>query len=274
MLPVCALHIFCCKTFNINIELTVDTFKMKKNIIFLAVAFAFSGSVVLPAQAQIPTTDIANLVQQGLQYAQQIQQYTRQGLQLEAEMKNLIQNPASLLGSDVGRLINGVGGIMSATNSIGGNFSQIDKNFASTFKGPNTSTLAANFTRWHSTSTSTLEGALKAAGLHRDAFATDTDALTAMYNKSQAADGNLKAMQSLAEINAMQVQQTQKLQDLVAAQNIAASTYMAAQTAKAQSSISNDDAMQKGFADSKPAQPPTLDTSARSYQKWNLYSPK
>ena len=207
---------------------------MKKHIIFLAVFFASFFSMVLPAQAQIPTTDIANLVQQGLQYTQQIQQYTRQGLQLESELKNLMQNPASLLGSDVGRLINGVGGIMSGANSIGGNLAQLDRNFASTFKSPTTATLAANFTRWHSTSTGTLEGALKAAGMHRDQFATDTDALTALYNESQASGGNLQAIQSLAKINSMQVQQTQKLGDLVAAQNIAASTYMAAQTAKDQ----------------------------------------
>lgn len=205
---------------------------MKKNIIFLLISFASFFALISPAHAQIPTTDIANLVQQGLQYTQQIQQYTRQGLQLQSELKNLMQNPASLLGADVGKLINGVGGIMSATNSIGGNLAQIDRNFGSTFKSPTTATLAANFTRWHNTSTGTLEGALKAAGMHRDQFATDTDALTALYNESQASGGNLQAIQSLAKINAMQVQQTQKLGDLVAAQNIAASTYMAAQSAK------------------------------------------
>lgn len=189
-------------------------------------------AVVLPAHAQIPVTDIASQVSQGRAFAQQILQYTTQGLQLEAELKNLINNPASLLGADVGGLINGVGSIMSATNAIGSNYAAIDRNFASTFKGPNTSSLAANFTRWHNTSTGTLEAALKATGLHRESFKTDSDALTAMYNKSQASGGNLQALQSLAEINAMQVQQTQKLQDLVAAQNLAASTYMAAQSAK------------------------------------------
>jgi len=207
---------------------------MKNNIISLAFCFSFFGAMIAPAHAQIPVTDIASQVSQGRAFAQQILQYTMQGLQLEAELKNLINNPASLLGADVGGLINGVGSIMSATNAIGSNYAQIDKNFASTFKGPNTSTLAANFTRWHQSSTGTLEAALKSTGLHRESFKTDSDALTAMYNKSQASGGNLQAMQSLAEINAFQVQQTQKLQDLVAIQNIAASNYMAAQTAKDQ----------------------------------------
>lgn len=205
---------------------------MKKFKQWLAVSFVSFFAVILPAHAQIPTTDIANLLVQGQQYSQQILQYTRQGLQIEHEIKNLMQNPASLLGADVGGLINGVGSIMSATNSIGGNFAQIDRNFSSTFKNPTMGTLSQNFTRWNSTSTSTLEGALKAAGMHRDQFATDTDALTALYNKAKASGGGLQAMQSIAEINAMQVQQTQKLGDLIATQNIAASTYMAAQSAK------------------------------------------
>lgn len=245
---------------------------MKKNLIFLAIAAAFSCAVI-PAHAQIPVTDIASQISQGRAYAQQILQYTMQGLQLQAELKNLINNPASMLGADVGGLINGVGSIMSATNAIGSNYAAIDKNFASTFKGPNTSTLAASFTKWHSTSTSTLEGALKAAGMHRDQFATDTDALTAMYNESQASGGNLQAMQSLAKINSMQVQQTQKLQDLVAAQNIAASTYMAAQTAKDEAKNQDTEAMKKAFFDVQWTIPPVeKDTAAR--RKWNMYSPK
>lgn len=241
---------------------------------WLSIVAVFFIVLAGPVHAQIPTTDVANLVQQGLQYTQQIQQYTRQGLQLQAELKNLMQNPASLLGSDIGKLINGVGGIMSATNSIGGNYAQINKNFSTTFKSPSSATLTARFTKWNSTSTSTLEGSLKAAGMHRDQFATDTDALTAMFYKSQAADGNLMALQSLSEINAMQVQQTQKLGDLVSAQNIAASTYMAAQSAKGQAAIDNDSAIQQGLADTKPTTLPALDTHKRNYKRWELYPSK
>lgn len=243
---------------------------MKKHIIFLAVSSASFFAMISPADAQIPVTDLASIAVQGDAYAEQLLQYAIQGQQLAAEMKNLMQNPASLLGADVGGLINGVGSVMSATNSIGGSFSQIDRNFASTFKNPAAATLAANFTKWHQTSTSTLEGALKAAGMHRDAFATDEDALTAMYNKSQAADGSLKAMQSLAEINSMQIQQTQKLQDLVAAQNIASSTYMAAQTAKAEAQNQETDAVKKALL--APKQPaPNIDTSSAPAKKWTLY---
>jgi len=241
---------------------------------FLAISFVSFFAMIMPAHAQIPTTDIANLIKQGLIYAQQIEQYTRQGLQLEAELKNLTQNPTSILGTDVGRLINGVGSVMSATNSIGGDFAQIDRNFATTFNSPTTATLAESFTKWNSTSTGTLEGALKAAGMHRDEFATDTDALTALYDESQASDGNLKAIQSLAKINSMQVQQTQKLQDLIATQNIASNTYMMSQASMQRAAMTNNDDIQKGFAATKLTEIPTLDTSTKTYKKLNLYTPK
>lgn len=179
-------------------------------------------------------TQIANNVQLVLQYEQQVQAYLRQGLQLQNELKNLIQNPASLMGADVGNLINGVGKIMSGGLAIGGNLAQIDKNFATTFKNPTAETLSKNFFKWHQTSTDTLEGALKAAGMHRDQYASETDALAALYNQSQATNGNLDALQTLSQINIKQIQHLQKLEDLMATQNIAASTYMAAQSAKDQ----------------------------------------
>ncbi len=209
---------------------------MKKSLVYaiIAVSSASAMGSVLGTGGGTEVTQIANNIQLIQQYSQAVDGYVRQGLQLDAALKNLTSNPASLLGADIGSLINGVGSIMSAGNAIGGNMARIDTNFASTFKSPTAATLAANFTKWNSTSTDTLEGAMKAAGMHRDARQSDTDNLTALYNESQSADGALKATQSLAKINSMEVQQLQKLQDLLATQNIASSTYMAAQTAKDQ----------------------------------------
>lgn len=219
-------------------------------------------------------TQLMNNTQLVLQYEQQVQAYVRQGLQLQNELKNLIQNPASVMGVEVGGLINNVGKIMSGGLAIGSNLAQIDKNFATTFKSPTADTLSKNFFKWHKTSTDTLEGALKAAGLHREHYASEADALAALYNQSQATSGNLDALQTLSQINIKQIQHLQSLGDLMATQNLASSTYMAAQTAKGQASIENDDAVQKGFSETKPAAPTTLNTSSRTYKKWDLYSPK
>ena len=208
---------------------------MKRFVLVLSISWGVAsvqaGSVA-GTGGGTEVTQLRNEVQLGLQYAKQIQQYTTQTLQLQAELKNLISNPTSLLGAEIGGVINGVGQIMSAGNAIGGNMARIDSNFANTFKNTQARTMSQNFTQWHNTSTDTLGAAMKAAGLHRDSYQSDTDALTALYNQSQATQGNLQAMQTLAQINAMQVQQMQKLGDLMATQNIAVNAYMAGQTAR------------------------------------------
>lgn len=200
-------------------------------ICLLSCGQAMAGSVA-GTGGSTEYTQLENQIQLINQYEQSVQAYVRQGLQLQNELKNLVANPASLLGKDIGNLINGVGKLWTGANSIGSNVAQIDKNFATTFKSPTAKTLSQNFLRWHQTNTDTLEAALKSAGLHREQFQSDTDALTELYNESQASGGNLQALQSLSKISAFQVQQLQKLQDLMSVQNIAATTYMATQDAR------------------------------------------
>lgn len=247
---------------------------MKKNIIFLAVAVALSGpslASVLGTGGSSEVTQIANNVQLMNQYAQQVEQYVRQGLQLEAQMKNLIQNPASMLGKDVGGIINGVGRLYSAGNSIGGNLATIDRNFANTFKSPTAKNLADSFTRWHSTNTSTLEAAMKSAGLVFDSQQSEADNLQRLFDKSQGARGNLEVMQVANEINSMNVQQLQKLSQLIAAQNLAQNTYLASQTAKDEAQNKETDGMKKAFfAVPWEITPAEIDTAPR--RKWNMYS--
>ena len=208
-------------------------------------------------------TQIANNVQLIQQYEQMVAGYVRQGLQLQAEMKNLIQNPASMLGKDIGGIINGVSKIYSGGKSIGGNLATIDKNFASTFKNPTAETLSKSFTRWHQTSTDTLEAALKAAGMHRDQFESDNAALQALYDQSQNTQGNLDALQTLSKFNAAQIQQMQGLKDLIASQNIAASTYMAAQNAKEVKSQADYEQL------SRPYEQPIPTVEKGTVIKWN-----
>ncbi|MES2879219.1 MAG: conjugal transfer protein TrbJ [Pseudomonadota bacterium] len=208
----------------------------QKWIVAIVVALMGCGvamaGTVLGTGGSTEVTQIANNIQLVQQYEQMVAGYVRQGLQLQNELKNLVQNPASLLGKDIGGIINGVGKIYSGGKAIGGSLAQIDKNFASTFKSPTAETLSKSFTRWQSTNTDTLEAALKAAGMHRDQFESDNAALSALYDESQNTQGNLDSLQTLAKFNAAQIQQLQGLKDLIASQNIAASTYMATQNAK------------------------------------------
>ena len=126
----------------------------------------------------------------------------------------------------------GIGTIMSATNSIGGTMASIDSNFASTFKSPLAQNFADRFKSLTTTSTATLGASASAAGLQRDTMEAETAALNKAFNEVQATDGTVAAVQKLGAINAQQVQQTQALRELIAAQNVASSTWMASQDAK------------------------------------------
>jgi len=248
-----------------------------RKIQFLLAASLLAG--VCPAMAgsvagtggSTEYTQILNNVQLANQYAQQVQQYSTQLLQYQAQMQNLVRNPTSLLGADTSKLLNGIGTIMQAGASIGGTMARIDSNFSQKFQSPLAGTFSQNFKTWTTTSTDTLGASLRSAGMHREQFDSDTAALTALFNKSQQSDGTVAAVQQLSALNAMQIQQIQKLQDLLATQNIASSAYMAGQEAKGQSSIDGDAAIQSGFAASKPKTLPSLDTTTKTYNKWNLY---
>lgn len=202
--------------------------------LFLATAInsspTFAGAIVGATEF----TQIANNIQLVVQYAKQVQQYSTQLQQYQAQMQDLQRNPYSSLNNNVGTIINGVGQIMQAQNSIGGTMAQIDGNFAKTFKSDQAGDFATKFKSWTDTSNGTLNATMKAAGLHRDAYQTDAQALQALFNRSQSSDGTVAAVQQLSAITSMQVQQSQKLGDLLASQNIASSTWMAAQTTRDQ----------------------------------------
>ena len=102
------------------------------------------------------------------------------------------------------------------------------------FKSSTALSLSESFTNWHHTSIDTLEGALKSAGLHMDQYKDDTSRIQALYLASQQTGGNLEALQTLSKINIEQIQQTQRLGNLIATQNLAASTYMAEHASRAQ----------------------------------------
>jgi P-type conjugative transfer protein TrbJ len=207
-----------------------------KKVLFLMLIFAppaLAGSVA-GTGGSTEVTQIANNIQLANAYTQQVQQYAMQGLQFKAQLQNMMLNPASAMGLDVSKLVSGIGGIMQAGQSIGGTMTKIDGNFAAKFQSPLAGTFAQNFKTWTTTSQDTLGAALRAAGMHRDAYSTDTAALQALYSKTQSSQGEVAAVQTMSEINVMQVQQLQKLQDLLATQNVASSTWMATQAAKDQ----------------------------------------
>nr|WP_311528561.1 conjugal transfer protein TrbJ [uncultured Ralstonia sp.] len=213
-------------------------------------------------------TQLINMVQLVQSYEQQVQAYVRQGVQVEAELKNLISNPTSLLGDDVGNMINTIGKIYNGGQSIGYNLAQIDQNFARTFKSPQADNFAKMFTSWHQTNTDTLQSALRAIGTQRDNYASSQAALTDLYNRSQSTNGNLDALQTLSQINIRQIQELQSLKELMATQATAATTYMAARSAKDQANDKANDDLQRLLSNPIPK---WQDSAPQQFNKFNFY---
>lgn len=218
----------------------------------LFASHASAGSVA-GTGGSTEVTQIINMMQLIQSYEQQVQAYVRQGVQVEAELRNLISNPTSILGSDVGNMINTIGQIWSGGQSIGYNLAQIDQNFARTFKSPTAGNLAKMFTSWHQTNTDTLQAALRSIGAQRDQYASSQAALTDLYNRSQSTNGNLDALQTLSQINVRQIQELQSLKELMATQASAATTYLATQNAKDQKGLDDATGLMQAYKTSIPS---------------------
>lgn len=244
-----------------------------KTKIFLAVMLASGGQAAMAgggaSGGSTEWTQIANNVQLANSYAKEVQMYIQQGLMYKTQLQNLIDNPFSLLGKDIGGIMNGVGELMSRGNSIGNSMANIDRNFALKFKNPLAGNLAQKFTTWHDTNTDTLQAALKTVGLHRDAFKTDAAAITALYNKANATEGGLAATKAVAEINAQMMIQLQTLGDLISTQNAAASTYMQTQSSQHEAQSQDMEAYKAGLLAPKPST--AIPDAKTTYKTWNIY---
>lgn len=213
-------------------------------------------------------TQIMNNVQLMMTYTQEVQSYVRQGLQLQAELTNLINNPTSLLGPEIGQMINNIGTIWKGANSIGYNIAEIDKNFSTMFKSSKAGDFSKMFTSWHQTNTKTLESGLKAIGAIREDQQNSQSSLNDLYNRSQNTKGNLDSLQTMSQINIRQIQELQKLQELMASQSQASMTYLAAQNAKDQVKDEANVDLQR-LLDNKVQK--FQGDKGQSYNKFNFY---
>ena len=220
--------------------------KLKKLILALAflpvLTLSFPANAVYCSNCATEPTQIMNNIKLAASYAQQVQQYQTQLQQYQTQLTNMRLNPASVAPSGLDKLISGIGKIMSAGGSIGNSMAEVDATFSKTYKDKLAGTYAENFRAWTESSQDTLGAAMRAAGMHRDAYSSDSAALSALFAKSQTSQGTVAALQTLSEINVSQIQHTQKLESLISSQTLAQSTYLAEQNAKQQA---NDDANER-----------------------------
>jgi len=215
------------------------------SVLIISLLTANSSYAATCGHCATESTQIMNKIQLVASYAKQAAAYSTQLQQYQAQLQNMMLNPSAIMPDDLNKLTKGIGEIMSAGNSIGNTYAEVDANFSKTYNSPLAGDFADRFRSWTTNSQDTLGSAMRAAGLQRDSYTSDTAALNALWNKSQSSQGTVAAIQTLSEINVEQIQHTRKLEQLLSSQNLATSTFMASQNAKAQDKTDQEIAIAK-----------------------------
>ncbi|OFJ47557.1 hypothetical protein BA896_023400 [Janthinobacterium lividum] len=150
----------------------------KLSRLYIGISLVVLVTAIQPAIAGGPATggasevtQLVNMAQLINSYAQQVDAYVRQGQQYATQLQICKEIPY-LLWVPMSRIWLGDRAIMSAGQAMGGSLAQIDKKFASTFNSPTAASFSTKFLSWTDASKGTLQGAMQAAGMHRDAYAS------------------------------------------------------------------------------------------------------
>ncbi|VAY89051.1 conserved exported hypothetical protein [mine drainage metagenome] len=171
-------------------------------------------------------------------YQQQTMTQISEAQQVQMQIRNLTNNPLPIQTPDVQRLATQTGQLISMGAEVSNSASSIDQNLSQIL---GTGTAAGNASLSYSNRfqgiNNTVQGVLRTsllnAGLNRQNFPNDMQAVQALATKVSASDGNVAAVKTLGEVNTAQLAESIKLRDLLSTQAQAESVYMAGQTQKA-----------------------------------------
>ncbi|MCB1528268.1 MAG: P-type conjugative transfer protein TrbJ [Hyphomicrobiaceae bacterium] len=226
---------------------------LKKGTVTVAIVTALAIGASPPAFAGTATgaatewTQLANNAQlvdllksSGLQVDNQLTQISQLAEQIQNQMKiyeNMLQNTAQLpehIWGQVESDLNRLRSIVDQGQSISFSMANADDILKQRFQSysdlqaavSNGTDLSSSYADWSETNRDTISSTLKAAGLTAEQFDGEENTMTSLRNMSEAADGQVKALQVGHEIAAQQVAQTQKLRGLVSQQMTMMGTWL------------------------------------------------
>lgn len=180
----------------------------------------------------------------------QIQQYNdmiKQGLSLPNSMFQSFTNDLRRLQS-----------IYNDSRALAHSMSNLDSQFRDQFKGydnylksigQGTNNMPDRYKNWAQSSFDNARTAMESVGLNTSMFDSEDAVLASLVSRSQTAQGRMQAIQAGNEIAAQQVQQLQKLREMIATNVTLQSNYIAQQTERQ----AVDDAFRESFR-SQPVQ--------------------
>ncbi|MGP5897088.1 P-type conjugative transfer protein TrbJ [Pseudomonas aeruginosa] len=197
-----------------------------------------------PAYA-IYCSNCSTFYQQMFEYVEQVNTALNTAEQLQTQIQqyqNMVSQGTSLPNSMFGSIaadLKNVANIYNRSQAIGRQIQDMDSKFNTAFPGfESYLNQAANsaevpnrdrYEKWSVQGRDNVKTAMKAADLNTAAFESEDAQLARMVSRSQSAVGRMQAIQAGNEIASQNVQQLQKLRDLLATQINMQGNYMAQQ---------------------------------------------
>ncbi|EGS8100332.1 P-type conjugative transfer protein TrbJ [Salmonella enterica subsp. enterica serovar Enteritidis] len=217
---------------------------------------ALTGAVYSPAANAytVYCTNCSTMMQQGMQYAKEVETALNTAQQLQYQIQsyqNMVKQGMSLpdrLYNSVTSDLQSVANVYHDARSLGRQVSNMDTQFRQQFPGFDdylkkmgyaSDVMPERYKSWSEEGLDNARTAMSAAGMNTGTFEEEDNMVNQMVARSQSAAGRLQAIQAGNEIAAQNVQQLQKLRDLVATQITLQGNYMAQQQERA----SVDDAL-------------------------------
>jgi len=180
------------------------------------------------------------------QITHQVTQITNQVTQITNQIKmytNMLQNTATLpahIWGSIQRDIQQLQSVVQQGQAIAYSAGNLDQTLRQRFQSyqqyqsglPNSKTYAQMYQSWSDTNRDTIQSMLKAANLTATQFVNENSTLQTIKSHSQSADGQMKALQVAHEIGMAQIDQLQKLRQLLSQNATMMGTWLASQQAQ------------------------------------------
>lgn len=190
-------------------------------------------------------TNCSTFYQQMFEYAEAVSTTLNTAEQLKTQIQqyqNMVTQgtglPSSMFGS-IAADLKSVANIYTRSQSLGRQITNMDSQFTTVFPGfgsylnqaANSAEVPARdrYQKWSEQNRGSLKAALEAANLNTSTFESEDAQLDQIVARSQSAVGRMQAIQAGNEIASQNVQQLQKLRDLLATQINMQGNYMAQQ---------------------------------------------
>lgn len=196
-------------------------------------------------------TNCSTFYQQMFEYAEAVNTTLNTAEQLSTQVQQynyMVTQGTPLPNSMFGRITQDMQRVTSIYNraqSLGRNVANLDSQFNTQFPGYEaylqkflqssskaTDVMPDRYEKWSAQGFDNAKRAMQAAGMNTSTFETEDAHLEQLVNRSQSSSGRMQAIQAGNEIAASNVQQLQKLRDLVATQITLQGNYIAQETAR------------------------------------------